>query len=475
MVIFALPSPTALPAALAALPAALAALPAAGAAEHPFALSTGSALLLAFVLVLLNGLFVAAEFALVKVRPTQIEPAAQEGHRRAKMVRHMLRHLDRYLSATQLGVTLASLGLGWVGEPAFAGLVRPVVAWIARGPGNEGIVHSVSLTLSFLLITMLHIVLGELAPKWIAIERAETLALWLSPPVFFFHRLTFPAIWVLNRAATGLLRVFSLKPPTEGDRVHDEQELRLLLATSAGSHLTTQKRELLDNVFELSHRVARQIMVPRADVVYLSTTRPLEENLRLARRSGHTRFPLCQDDLDHVVGLIHIKDIFRSEGPVRSLEELARDITFVPETLGVDRLLKRMRIERFHVAAVIDEYGGVSGIVTLENVIEEIVGNIQDEFDTERPEVQDRGNGVYVVAGAMLVEDLEEALHIELSDRDEDTIAGVVLSELGRRAMVGDQVELGPVTIEVLEVHLNRITTLRITVPAKETVPSEEG
>jgi CBS domain containing-hemolysin-like protein len=451
------------------------AVPAAAVAGGAFALSTGWALLLAFVLVLVNGLFVAAEFSLIKVRPTQIEPAAQEGHRRAKMARHMIHHLDAYLSATQLGVTLASLGLGWVGEPAFAGLVRPVIAFLASGPGHEGIVHSVSLTLSFLLITMLHIVLGELAPKWIAIERAETLALWLAPPVYFFHRLTFPAIWVLNRAATGLLRIFSLKPPTEGDRTHDEQELRLLLATSPGLHLTTQRRELLDNVFEISHRVARQIMVPRADVVYLSTARPLAENLRLARKSGHTRFPLCQGDLDHVIGLIHIKDIFRRERPVSSLEELARDITFVPETLGVDRLLKRMRVERFHVAAVIDEYGGVSGIVTLENVIEEIVGNIQDEFDsTERPEIQDRGNGVYQVSGAMLVEDLEAALHIELSDRDEDTIAGVVLSELGRRAVVGDTVELGPVTIEVLEVHLNRINTLRIAVHAAETVPPEE-
>jgi len=437
------------------------------------ALSTGWALVLAVVLVLLNGLFVAAEFSLVKVRPTQIAPAALEGHRRASVAHHMIQHLDAYLSATQLGVTLASLGLGWVGETAFEGVVRPVVGFAF--PGNEALVHSISLTLSFLLITFLHIVLGELAPKWIAIGRAETIALWLALPVYFFHRLTYPAIWVLNHAATGLLRLFGMKPPSEGELVHDEEEMRLLLATSRASHLTTQKREILDNVFELSHRVARQIMVPRADVVYLSTTRPLAENLRLARKSGHTRFPLCESDLDHVIGLVHIKDLFRRERPVTSLEEVARDITFVPETLGLDRLLKRMRAERFHVAAVIDEYGGVSGIVTMENVIEVIVGQIQDEFDTEKPKLLDRGNGVYQVSGAMLVEDVEEALGIELSDRDEDTIAGVVLSELGRRAVVGDKIELGPVTIEVLEVSLNRINTLQITVHAPETVPPEEG
>jgi CBS domain containing-hemolysin-like protein len=318
-------------------------------------------------------------------------------------------------------------------------------------------------------------VLGELAPKWIAIGKAETIALWLALPVFFFYRITYPAIWVLNHAATGLLRLFGMKPPSEGELVHDEEEMRLLLATSRAGHLTTQKREILDNVFELSHRVARQIMVPRADVVYLSTTRPLAENLRIARRSGHTRFPLCEGDLDHVIGLVHIKDIFRRERPIASLEEVARDIAYVPETLELDRLLKRMRHERFHVAAVIDEYGGASGIVTLENVIEEIVGQIQDEFDTEKPELLDRGNGVYQVSGAMLVEDVEEALGIELSDRDEDTIAGVVLSELGRRAVVGDKVELGPLTIEVLEVHLNRINTLRITVKVPETVPPDEG
>jgi CBS domain containing-hemolysin-like protein len=439
----------------------------------PFTLSPGWALALAFLLILLNGLFVAAEFALVKVRPTQIEPAAQEGHRRARVTRHMIHHLDAYLSATQLGVTLASLALGWVGEPAFASLVRPLVALAA--PGNEGLVHTVSLTLSFLLITMLHIVLGELAPKWIAIALPESVALWLSPLVYAFHRLTYPVIWVLNRAATGLLRLLSLKPPSEGESAHDEQELRLLLATSRASHLTSQKREILDNVFELSHRVARQIMVPRADVIYLSTLRPLAENLRIARKSGHTRFPLCEGDLDHVLGLIHIKDIFRRERPITSIQEVARKIAFVPETLGLDRLLKRMRSERIHVAAVIDEYGGISGIVTLENVIEEIVGQIQDEFDvSERLEIQDRGNGIYVVSGSVLVEDLEQALGIELSDRDEDTIAGVVLSELGRGAAVGDKVELGPVTIEVLEVHLNRINTLRITVHAPETVPSEE-
>src|SRR5262249_24348068 len=206
---------------------------------------------------------------------------------------------------------------------------------------------------------------------------------------------------------------------------------RLLLATSRGTHLPELKRDLLDNVFELTHRVARQIMVPRADVVYLTTTKSLEENLRLARSSGHTRFPLCDGDLDRVLGLVHIKDLCRSTEPLTSLRERAREISFVPESLTLDRLLKRMRGERVHLMAVLDEYGGVSGIVTLENVIEEIVGPIQDEFDVERPELVDLGAGRYQVQASMLVEDLEKTLEIEFSDRDEDTIGGVVLSELG--------------------------------------------
>ncbi|MFL6232402.1 MAG: hemolysin family protein [Thermoanaerobaculia bacterium] len=437
-----------------------------------FELTPGWGMALGLLLVALNGFFVAAEFALVKVRPTQLEPLINEGSRRARMARHMLRHLDAYLSATQLGITLASLALGWVGEPAFSWLVGPAVALVAGN--NPDLVHTVSLTVSFLVITVLHIVLGEQAPKTLAIRRAEETALLVSFPLYAFYKLTYPAIWLLNHAANRLLRLFGVTPAAEGELAHDEEELRLLLSSSKESQLSTQKRELLDNIFELSHRMARQIMLPRQDVVYLSTDRSLAENLKMARRSGHTRFPLCEGDLDHVIGLIHIKDIFHRERPLTALTEVAREIAFVPETLELDRLLKRMRTERFHLAAVIDEYGGVSGIVTLEDVIEEIVGSIQDEFDVEKPELVEKGDGVYQVSGGMLVEDLEEALGVEFSERDEDTIGGVVLSELGRNPAVGDRVELGPVTIEVLEVQLNRVATVRIIVHQPETVPRDQ-
>ncbi|HKH48860.1 MAG TPA: hemolysin family protein [Thermoanaerobaculia bacterium] len=430
-------------------------------------------LFLAILLVALNGFFVAAEFALVKVRPTQIEPYVQEGLRRAKKARHMVRHLDSYLSATQLGITLASLALGWIGEPAFAWIIGPVVHPFVGD--NAALLHSISLTVSFLVITILHIVLGELAPKSIAIRKAEGTVLAVSLPLFVFFKITYPAIWLLNHAANFLLKLVGIAPVTEGELAHDEEELRLLLASSHSSGVSKQTRELLDNIFELKHRVARQIMVPRQDVIYLSTTRTMAENMRTARRSGHTRFPLCEGDLDHVIGLIHIKDLFRKERPISTLREVAREIAFVPETLELDRLLKRMRTERFHLAAIIDEYGGISGVVTLEDVIEEIVGQIQDEFDVEKPEIRIEDDGAYVVSGGMLVEDLEDELDIELSDRDEDTIGGVVLSELGRTPEVGDRIELGPVALEVLDVDNNRIKDLRLTMLKPATVPPEGG
>lgn len=436
-------------------------------------ITPGWGLFLAVVLVGLNGFFVAAEFALVKVRPTQIEPFVAAGQRRAEVAQHMLRHLDAYLSATQLGITLASLALGVVGEPAFAWLIAPVIRPFTGD--NPALLHSAGLTVSFLVITILHIVLGELAPKSVAIRKSEGTTLFVALPLFVFYKITYPAIWLLNHTANRLLKLVGIEPMGESEITHDEEELRLLLASSHANRLSLQKRELLDNVFELSHRVARQIMLPRQDVVYLTTTRPVAENLRIARRSGHTRFPLCEGDLDHVIGVIHIKDLFRRERPITSFQEVAREIAFVPETLELDRLLKRMRTERFHLAAVIDEYGGVSGVVTLEDVIEEIVGQISDEFDVEKPEILKVDEGVWEVSGGMLIEDLEDELEIELSDRDEDTIGGLVFSELGRNPAVGDRVQVGPMSIEVLEVHLNRVNTVRLSVQQPVPVPDDES
>jgi CBS domain containing-hemolysin-like protein len=428
---------------------------------------------LALVLIALNGFFVAAEFALAKVRATQLEPLVQRGDRRARLAAHMLRNLEAYLPTTQLGVTLASIGLGWVGEPAVAALLRPAVLWV---PGaTETLVHTVSFTIAFLVVSMLHILFGELVPKSVAIRRPEGTSTWIAVPLYLFSRVALPITWVMHRSANGLLRMAGLAGAGGHALPHSEDELRLLLASHRAVHIAEHKRDLLENVLELSDRVARQVMVPRSDVVYLSTESPMAVNLELARTSGHTRFPLCDGDLDRVVGIVHIKDLFRAAEPPRDLRKVARPVQFVPETTPLDTLLTRMRKERLHLAAVIDEYGGVAGVVTLENVIEEIVGPIQDEFDAEKPELVARGGGVYQVSGAMLVVDLEDELELEVSDRDEDTIGGVVLSELGRRPRVGDRAEVGPLRLEVLEVQGNRIRALRVTVdPALAAPPSDE-
>jgi CBS domain containing-hemolysin-like protein len=428
--------------------------------------------LLALFFVFLNGFFVAAEFALVKVRGTQLDPLVAQGDRRATIARHMVTHLDAYLSATQLGITLASLALGWIGEPAFGHLVEPLVRLI---PGaSDATVRTAGLLTSFLIITILHIVLGELAPKSFAIRKPKVSSLMAAYPLYFFYKMTFPAIWLLNHAANAFLKIFGVEPVSEGEMGHSEEEVRLLLASSQATDVSEEKRELLDNVFELSHRTARQVMVPRGEVVFLSTEDSLDENLKLARESGHTRFPLCEGGLDQVVGLVHIKDLFRYAPAEASLEAVRRDMPFLPETLTLDRLLARLRHEKVHMAAVLDEYGGVSGIVTLENVIEEIVGPIQDEFDAERPEIIQRAANLYEISGAMLIKDLEDELGLEVSHRHEDTIAGVVLSGLGRRARLGDETQVGPLTLRVVEVDGNRIQTLRVRVDP-ETADDDES
>ncbi len=444
-----------------------------GTAVIGFTLSPGLAIPLALLFVALNGFFVAAEFALVKVRPTQIEPHADRGERSGRLARHMVSHLDAYLSATQLGITLASLALGWIGEPAFARLLEPA---LERLPfASPALLHTVSLAVAFTTITVLHIVLGELAPKSLAIRKPEATSLWVAAPLFLFYKATFPVIWVLNHAANAFLRIFGIQPLAEGELAHSEEEIRRLLASDEQSELTEHKRELLDNIFELSDRNARQMMIPRSDVVFLSTAAPMEENMNIARSSGHTRFPLCEEDLDHTLGLVHIKDLFRATQTPASLNEVRRPISFVPETATADRLLRRMRAEKVHMAAVLDEFGGVSGIVTLENVIEEIVGEIQDEFDFEVPELVAVGEGVYQVSGSMLIADLEDELGLELDDRDEDTIAGIVLSELGRPAKVGDKVSLASMGLLVREIDGNRIRVVRLSVEPPPESSAEVG
>lgn len=439
-------------------------------------------LVLAFLFVIANGFFVAAEFAIVKVRSTQLTELAEQGSARAKMARKLTRHLDAYLSATQLGITLASLALGWIGEPAFHHLIEPLFHRF----GAEQYARHASATAAFVIISILHIVLGELAPKSIAIQKPVGTSLWVAHLLHAFYVVTYPAIWLLNGVSRRLLRLIGIEPAGEhAEAAHSPEELRMILAGSEKAGiLSEENREIIEGVFQFSKRTARQIMVPRTDVTVLSTTRSIEENLETIRTTRHTRYPLCEGSLDHTVGLIHVKDLLLAQlrGPGKSLNDLKRDILFVPGNSTVDSLLSQFIEHKTHMAVVLDEYGGASGIVSLENITEELFGQIQDEFDRERPEIEPLGNGRYRVRGDYLIEDLADRLKIDVGEPEEETVGGYVAARLGREVSPGDKVELGDLAISVLEAERFRVRWVMVvtktppkTIEAEETDEKEAG
>ena len=433
-------------------------------------------LFFALLLVVANGFFVAAEFAIVKVRSTQLAELADQGSVRAKMARKLTRHLDAYLSATQLGITLASLALGWIGEPAFEHLIEPLFIRFG-GAGSEAVAKSVSVAVAFIVISVLHIVFGELAPKSIAIQKPVGTSLWIAHLLHAFYVITYPAIFVLNGVSRGALRLVGIEPASDHETAHSPEELRLILAGSEKAGILSEhNRQIIEGVFQFSKRTARQIMVPRTDVVVLSTTRSIEENLETIRTTRHTRYPLCEGTLDHTVGLIHVKDLMLAQlrGPGRRLEELKRDVLFVPENGTVDQLLAQFIEFKTHMAVVLDEYGGASGIVSLENITEELFGQIQDEFDRERPEIEPLGSGRYRVRGDYLIEDLADRLKIDVGEPEEETVGGYVAARLGREVKPGDRVEMGDLAISVIDGERFRVRWVMVVVKRPPVIVYED-
>ncbi len=421
-------------------------------------------ILVALALVLLNAFFVACEFSIVKVRATQIEERAAQGDPRARVARHMLTRLDAYLSATQLGITLASLGLGWIGKPAFARLLEPVLA--SWGLWSEVVSLSIAQAAAFAFITLLHIVIGELVPKSIAIQTAEKVTLFVAIPLWLFFWTFYPVLWAFNGVSNYLLRLLGFTPTTGEDAVHSEMEVMMILerAHSAG-RISSRRAELLRKFISFPRRSARQIMVPRSEVYYLSLARTLRENLEVIRESGHTRFPLCEKALDNIIGLVNVKDLLWRVNEPESvdLRALKRDILFVPETVLIEELLKEFQQRRVHMAIVVDEYGVMSGLVTLEDVIEELVGEIQDEYDEEAPRVQALADGSFRVDAAMSLHEFAQRFGVSVPESGESTVAGLILARLGRMARVGDRVEVDGRTLEVTEVARRRIRAVRLT------------
>lgn len=421
-------------------------------------------LLAAILLVLINGFFVAAEFSLVKIRKTRLEELAHQGNGRAKLALKVVSGFDTYLGATQLGITLASLALGWLGEPAVASLLEPLV--FRYFPGSTWLLHTITIMLGFTIITFLHIVIGELVPKSLAIQKVESIALFSVWPLYIFHKIGYPIIILFNKAAKGILAVMGIKAASEADLAHSEEELRMIVSAShRGGVLDQMESELIDNVFDFADRLAREVMVPRQDMVCLFVDDSFEENMRIVRETGHTRYPLCVEDKDHVIGMVHIRDLmdlYMCSTEEKDLRSIMREILVVPEGMSVAKLLQFMRRKRTHMAIVIDEYGGTAGLVALEDVIEEIIGDIQDEHDDEEDvEVRRLADGTYEFDGRVLLDDVTELLNIRLEEHDEDTIGGYIFGMLGRRPEVGDKIIIGDYKFEVLQVNGFRVVRVK--------------
>jgi CBS domain containing-hemolysin-like protein len=413
------------------------------------------------LLVLLNGFFVAAEFALVKIRGSQLEALAEEGDEGALQAKRITGDLEAYLSACQLGVTLASLGLGWIGEPYLAQLVEP--ALVRAGIQSEAVIRSVSFALAFSLITVLHIVLGEQAPKIFAIRKPLATTLAISRPLGLFHALFRPAIWFLNLCSNGLLRhVFRIEPVSGHELAHSEEELRVILSENASAQeVSPLGKEILINALDLRRRVVRDITTPRGQVVFLNTEESFEENLKLAQASRHTRFPLCEGHLDNTIGSVHIKDLLglmRDEKP--DLHQIKRSIFPVPEMMPLEKLLSFFLSKHAHLALVVDEFGGTVGIVTLDNVLEEIVGDIQDEFDAENPEVRRVGTEEFEVEGSLGLYELKDLIGLELESADVSTVGGYVTHLIGHLPHMGEQTRIEDYLVTITKTDGRRVILL---------------
>jgi len=412
-------------------------------------------------LVFLNGFFVACEFSIIKVRSSQLDTLADEGNAAALLVRHVRNHLDAYLSATQLGVTLASLALGWIGEEFLEQMLEPFFGLL--GVYSHAIVTMVAVTLAFLGITFLHIVFGELAPKYIAIASPMPVALRLVRPLAGFYVVFKPAIWLLNKSSNFLLhRLLRIERVPGTELAHSEEELRLILDQSEKSdEVSTLGRDILVNALDLRRRVVRDIMTPRGDVVYLDLEETFEENIRKALESRHTRFPLCRGHLDDTIGLIHIKELVpMMRDPQPDLLRIRRDVHSVPEMMQLEKLLNLFLTKHAHLAVVVDEYGGAVGMVTLENVLEEIVGDIQDEFDMEKEEFREINENEFTVEGAVGLYELQDMAGLTLESADVSTIGGYVTHLLGHLPKLKEEVRIENYLVTVTKTDGRRVEEL---------------
>jgi len=419
--------------------------------------ATGLALIIFVLLIFVNAFFVSAEYAFVRVRGTQLQEQIGAGSMRARKAMRILLSLDSYISAIQLGVTLAALGIGLVGEPVVARILEPLFSPL--GSTSPVLVSVLSFLVAFTLVTYVTVVVAELAPKYLALERALGLALWTAYPLDLFHSLMRPFITVINRSALGVLRAFSVSPGAEA-QAHSAEELRMLVAASTRNGvLQESERVLVGNALDFAETLVRQVMVPRTEIVAVPDDSTVAGVVELLRQSPFTRIPVYREDLDHVVGVIHVKDVVGAS-PERPVRELMRKPLYLPETTHLDRALAQFRRERMQLAIVIDEFGGTAGLATLEDVIEELVGEVHDEFDRESPLLREE-SGTFLINGLMPLADASERLGLGLADEPYDTVGGMIFGRLGRVAQVGDAVDIQGYRFTVSAIDGRRVAQLK--------------
>lgn len=441
-------------------------------------------LLIILLLVLLNGVFVAAEFAIIGVRPSRMEQLAEEGNARARKVLDVLRssqQQDRYIATAQVGITLASLGLGMYGEPQIAGFLEPVLERVLNGAVSPTLLHTVAFVISLSFVTYLHVVLGEMVPKTQALAAADKAVLWLIRPMALAQAVLSPAVSFLNSIGNWLLLNVLRIPPAQGHmRLHSPEELELIVSESAeGGLLNQEEEEMILNIFDFSERQVGQVMTPRRKVQAIASDMPLAELLAFVASSNNSRFPVYEGDLDHVIGILHLKDLIHQQLHKRGsmdIRLIVRPAPSVPEYQRVEKLLAAFKRQRIHMAVVLDEFGGMAGIVTLEDLIEEVVGEVRDEFDVEKEPFALVEPGVIEVAGNFLLDDLAD--HIYLGDEealpDVETVGGLIVSALGRPPQRGDEISAdGDVRFVVLDIDGLAVARARVEYPIFENDGSE--
>ncbi|MEN1969733.1 hemolysin family protein [Lentibacillus sp. N15] len=386
-------------------------------------------LIVIVILILLTAFFVATEFSMVKVRPTRIDQLIAEGNKQAVHAKKIIDNLDTYLSASQLGITVAALGLGWLGEPTIKVLIDPLFTKLGL---NSGLASLFAFIIAFLIITFLNVVVGELAPKSIAIQKAEKVTLLFAKPLILFYKLMFPFIWLLNGSSRLIIRLVGFKPINENEAALTEEELRLILSESYKSgEINQAEMTYVNNIFEFDERVAKEIMVPRTEMVCFFKDSDAQANADIVQEKQFTRYPVAEGDKDHIVGLVNIKELFtnRLQNGTASIIPLIRPILYFSESTPIKQALIMMQKQRIHMGIVIDEYGGTAGLVTVEDILEEIVGEIRDEFDVnEKPMLEQVDDDTTIVSGKVLLEEINELFGIELEADEVDTIGGWMIT-----------------------------------------------